>query len=240
MRRWILAALLPLSPTVVLGGTPLPDAPHIVVTGEAEVSVAPDTAVVTMEVQHRAASPAEAKRVADLAVNALLDAAPAFGVAPDHMRASDLNLREEIEYDENDKPVRRIHEARREVQVRLDDLAKIGPYMDAALAAGMTGIDDVTFETKLEDTVRRKARELAVAEATEKAAGLATAFGGALGPVYSINSVNSSLAQGYGSTDLDRIMVSGSRIVDPRYLQPTLDFTERVSAVFEITRGETP
>ena len=133
-----------------------------------------------------------------------------------------------------------MHARWREVQVRLDDLAKIGPYMDAALAAGMTGIDDVTFETKLEDTVRRKARELAVAEATEKAAGLATAFGGALGPVYSINSVNSSLAQGYGSTDLDRIMVSGSRIVDPRYLQPTLDFTERVSAVFEITRGETP
>ena len=79
-------------------------------------------------------------------------------------------------------------------------------------------------------------RALAVADAREKASGLAVAFGGALGPVYSINSLNSMQAHGCGNTTLDRIMVTGSRIDSGRYLQPQIDFTERVSAVFEISR----
>ena len=81
-----------------------------------------------------------------------------------------------------------------------------------------------------------EARSKAVADAREKAGGLATAFGTTLGPVYSINSVNSSVADGYGSANtLDRIEVTGSRI-NKRYLQPTVDYTERVSAVFELKR----
>ena len=83
MRQWMFAAALPLAlaSATVIAGTPLPDAPHVVVQGEGEVSVAPDAAVVTMVVRHRAATPGEAKRVVDRAVNALLKAAPGFDVA---------------------------------------------------------------------------------------------------------------------------------------------------------------
>ncbi|MGY1530206.1 SIMPL domain-containing protein [Luteimonas sp. A649] len=84
--------------------------------------------------------------------------------------------------------------------------------------------------------LREDARAQAVADAREKAGGLATAFGGRLGPVYSINSLNSMQSDGYGNTTLDRIQVTGSRMDSGRYLQPTIEFTERVSAVFEISR----
>ncbi|MEN1928431.1 hypothetical protein WCE37_05425 [Luteimonas sp. MJ250] len=50
------------------------------------------------------------------------------------------------------------------------------------------------------------------------------------------NSLNSMQSHGYGNTTRDRIEVTGSRIDSGRYLQPTIDFTERVSAVFEIKR----
>lgn len=236
MRRWILAAILPFVPAAALAGTPLPDAPHVVVQGEGEVSVVPDAAIVTMVVRHRASSPIEAKRMADSAVNALLQAAPGFGVEPDDVTASDLALREEIDFDENDRPLPPAHVASREVKVRIDDLETLGAYMDAALAAGMTGVGDVAFKSSNEVSLRKEARDRAVAQAKEKAAGLATAFGGTLGPVYSINSLNSMQAHGYGNTDLDRIQVTGARIDSGRYLQPTIDFTERVSAVFEIAR----
>ncbi len=43
------------------------------------------------------------------------------------------------------------------------------------------------------------------------------------------------MAYGYGGT-LDRIVVTGSRIEPAGYLQPTVDFTERVAAVFELQR----
>lgn len=236
MRTWILAAFLLLVPAIALAGTPLPDAPHVVVQGEGVVSVTPDAAIVTMVVRHRASNPGEAKRVADSAVNALLKAAPGFNVDPDDISASDLALREDISFDENERPLPAAHVASREVKVRIEDLDTLGAYMDAALAAGMTGISDVAFKSSKEASLRKEARAKAVAQAREKAAGLATAFGGTLGLIYSINSVTSSLADGYGNTTLDRIQVTGSRIDSGRYLQPTIDFTERVSAVFEIKR----
>lgn len=238
MRQWMFAAALPLAlaSATVIAGTPLPDAPHVVVQGEGEVSVAPDAAVVTMVVRHRAATPGEAKRVVDRAVNALLKAATGFDVAADDITASDLALREEIDYDDNDRALPPAHVASREVKVRIDDLDTLSAYMDAALAAGFTGISDVSFKSSREADLREEARARAVAHAKENASGLAIAFGGSLGPVYSINSVNSTQAQGYGNTTLDRVQVTGTRMDSGRYLQPTIDFTERVSAVFEISR----
>ncbi|MBB1471665.1 SIMPL domain-containing protein [Luteimonas sp. MC1782] len=236
MRPWLIAVILPLLSAAALAGTPLPDAPHVVVQGEGLFSVAPDSATVAMVVRHRSADPAEAKRVVDRAVNALLKVAPGFDVAPDDMTASDLALREDIDYDDNDRPLSRGHVASREVKVRLDDLDRLGAWLDAALAAGFTDVSDVTFKSSKEASLREDARARAVADAREKAASLAVAFGGGLGPVYSINSLNSRQSDGYGATTLDRIEVTGSRIDSGRYLQPTIDFTERVSAVFEITR----
>ncbi|MBB6599594.1 SIMPL domain-containing protein [Luteimonas sp. MC1825] len=236
MRPWLIAVILPLLSAAALAGTPLPDAPHVVVQGEGLVSVAPDSATVAMVVRHRSADPAEAKRVVDRAVNALLKVAPGFDVASDDMTASDLALREDIDYDDNDRPLSQGHVASREVKVRLDDLDRLGAWLDAALAAGFTDVSDVSFKSSKEASLREDARARAVADAREKAAGLAVAFGGGLGPVYSINSLNSRQSDGYGATTLDRIEVTGSRIDSGRYLQPTIDFTERVSAVFEITR----
>lgn len=238
MRKWMFAVVLPLAfaSTAAIAGTPLPDAPHVVVQGEGEVSVAPDAAIVSMVGRHRAADPGAAKRVVDRAVDALLKAAPGFKVDPDDITASDLALREEIDYDDDDRPLPPSHVASREVKVRLDDLDTLGAYMDAALAAGFTDVSDVSFKSSRETSLREEARARAVAQAKEKASGLATAFGGRLGPVYSINSVNSTQAHGYGNTTLDRIQVTGSRMDSGRYLQPTIDFTERVSAVFEIVR----
>lgn len=55
--------------------------------------------------------------------------------------------------------------------------------------------------------------------------------------MYSINSLNSMQSDDYGATTLDRIEVTGSSMDSGgRYLQPTIDFTERVSAVHEILR----
>ena len=236
MRTWLIATLLPLLSAAAFAGTPLPDAPHVVVQGEGLVSVAPDSATVSMVARHRSADAGTAKRVVDRAVEALLKVAPDFDVAPDDITASDLALREEVDYDDNDRRLPPAHVASREVKVRLDDLDRLGAWLDAALAAGFSGVSDVTFKSSKEASLREDARARAVADAREKAAGLAVAFGGRLGPVYSSNSLNSRQSDGYGNTTLDRIEVTGSRMDSGRYLQPTIDFTERVSAVFEISR----
>lgn len=236
MRTWMIAALLPLLSASAFAGTPLPDAPHVMVQGEGRVSTAPDSATVSMVARHRAPDAGGAKRVVDRAVDALLKIAPEFELGPDDITASDLALREDVEYDDNDRRLPAAYVASREVQVRLADLDRLGAWMDAALAAGFTDVSDVSFTSSKEAQLREDARARAVADAREKASGLATAFGGRLGPVYSINSLNSMRADGYGANTLDRIQVTGSRLDSGRYLQPKIDFTERVSAVFEISR----
>lgn len=237
MRTWMIATLLALSPAAAVAGTPLPDAPHVVVQGEGLVSVAPDSATVSMVARHRSTSAAEAKRVVDRAVDALLEAAPGFDIDSDDISASDLVLHEDQDYDDEGRRLLPVeHLATREVKVRLEDLDRLGEWMDAALAAGFTNVSDVSFKSSQEARLREDARKQAVADAREKARGLAVAFGGRLGPVYSINSLNSMQAHGYGNTSLDRVVVTGSRIERGRYLEPKIDFTERVSAVFEISR----
>lgn len=237
MRPFLIAVLLSLASLAAHAGTPLPDAPHVVVRGEGLVSVAPDSATVAMLVRHRSTDASEAKRAVDRAVEALLKAAPGFDVTPDDITASDIALREDEDYDDNGKRLFLGYVASREVKASIDDLDRLGSWLDTALASGFTDISDVSFKSSREVALREEARALAVADAREKATGLAVAFGGRLGPVYSINSLNSMQYDGYGATTLDRIEVTGSRVnTGGRYLQPTIDFTERVSAVYEISR----
>jgi hypothetical protein len=65
---------------------------------------------------------------------------------------------------------------------------------------------------------------------------MANAFGVRLGAVYSIGSINSRYEDQYSATTLDRVEVTGSRIQRGRYVQPEVEYTETVSAVFELLR----
>jgi hypothetical protein len=233
--RILIGALL-LVATPCLAGTPLPDAPHVVAGGEGRVTVAPDLATVSLHAKYRNANPALAKQAVDRGIAALLRIAPDFGLDEKDITAGDLSLSEDVRYDDNDRRVSNGFVADREVSLKLHQLDRLGDLLDAVVAAGVNEVDDVSFESSRKDALRMEARSKAVADAREKAGGLATAFGATLGPVYSINSVNSSVADGYGSANaLDRIEVTGSRI-NKHYLQPTVDYTERVSAVFELKR----
>lgn len=234
MRHLLLTALLIAIPAHA--GTPLPDAPHVTASGEGKATVAPDLARITFTAKYRNLDPASAKQAVDRSIEAFLDLAPRFGLAPAHVRASDLSVTEDTDYDERDRKVSNGFIATREVTVELRELTRLGEFLDAALATGMNEVDNISFESSRADALRTEARDKAVAQAREKASGLAKAFGGALGAVYSINSLHSTGSDGYGATTLDRVQVTGTRIQRSRYVQPTVEYSERVSAVFELQR----
>lgn len=234
MRHLLIAGLLLTTPA--FAGTPLLDAPHVTASGEGKATVAPDLARITLTSKYRNAAPAAGKQAVDRSIEALLDFAPRFGLEAAHVRASDLSVSEDIEYDARDRKVSNGFIATREVTVELRELDRLGEFLDTALAAGMNEVDNIAFESSRADALRAEARDKAVAQAREKASGLAKAFGGALGPVYSINSLHSTAADGYGETTLDRVQVTGTRIQRSRYVQPTVEYSERVSAVFELKR----
>ncbi|NUS37573.1 MAG: SIMPL domain-containing protein [Lysobacter sp.] len=235
MRTALFSLLLLAMPC--FAGTPLPDAPHVMASGEGKMTVAPDLATVSLQASYRNTNAAAAKQAVDRGIAGLLKVAPEFGLGEKDVTASDLSLAEDVGYDDHERRVSRGFLAKRAVTLKLHRLDRLGALLDAAVAAGVNEVDDVSFESSRKDELRLQARAKAVADAREKASGLATAFGATLGPIYSINSLNSSYASGYGSpTSLDRIEVTGTRINTGRYLQPTVDYTERVSAVFELKR----
>ena len=235
MRNALLAVLLFAAPS--FAGTPLPDAPHVMASGEGRASVAPDLARITLTARYRNPSPGAAKQAVDRSIEAFLELAPGFGLQPAQVRAADLSVAEDIDYDARDRKVSNGFVARREVTVELSALPRLGEFLDAALAAGLNEVNDIAFESSRAESLRAQARDKAVAQAREKAGGLARAFGASLGPVYSINSLNSAVSDGYGANTLDRVQVTGSRAPRSRYIQPTVEYSERVSAVFELGRA---
>lgn len=238
--RTLLFALLFTVAAPALAGTPLPDGPHIVVYGEGKASAEPDTVLVAVSARGRNADSATAKREVDRSVDLLLQALPGFDITPDDVTASDLQLYERVDYAEDDRPLAPVHVASRQVKVKLRKPARLGELVDTALGSGFNNVDETTFASSRETALRNEARNLAVAEAREKAAGLANAFGATLGHVYSIDSVTATRGQGYGNTQLDRITVTGSRHGSGEYLQPKVDYSERVAVVFELLRPHDP
>lgn len=235
MRLTLLATLL-LSASC-FAGTPYPDAPHVVANGEGKVSVAPDEATITLSADIHNASASLAKQAADQSVNALLTVAPTYGLKADDITASDLSLSEDTDTNDNGRRVSNGFEASRQVTIKLHDLDRLNAVLDAAVAAGLSKIDNIEFASSRKADLRMQARAKAAADARAKATDLAKSFGAALGPVYSIDSVGSYRDHTYGgSTTLDRIEVTGSRINTGRYLQPTVEYREQVSVVFELRR----
>ena len=63
------------------------------------------------------------------------------------------------------------------VTITLDDLAKVGPAIDASLTAGANQLQGVQFEIKDDLAVREQALRQAVTEARRKAEAMADALG---------------------------------------------------------------
>jgi uncharacterized protein YggE len=239
MIRWamkpVLLSTLTLASLPAAAGTPLPEGPHLVAAGEGKVSVKPDSARVRLSFEQRATSALPAKQKVDGSVNRLLDGLTPFAIADSDVRATELSATEDVDYDDNGKRVSRGFVAERNVTVLLKDVDRLNDFLDFALGTGAT-IGSIEFESAKADALRSEAKRKAIDDARSKARELAEAFGARLGPVYSVNSLNSGLEAGYGATTLDRIEVTGSRVRPGRYLQPSVDYRESVRAVFELQR----
>jgi uncharacterized protein len=235
--RLFVASILLLCGTTALAGTPLPDGPHIVVTGEGKLSAKPDAARVRFDFQQRATQPLPAKQAVDAAVNKLLAGLGSYGVEEKDVSASSLSASEDVNYTDQGQRTSNGFVAERDVTVVLKSIDRLNDFLDNGLASGAHEIGEVTFESTQADALRDEARRKAVDDATKKAADMAAAFGAGLGSVYSIGSVNSRYEGLYGgATTLDRIQVTGSRATRGRYIQPTVEYTETVNAVFELKR----
>lgn len=164
--------------------------PSITVNGQGEVRTAPDEALVSLGVVAQTERARDAQAEASRIAQAILDAIAALGVPEEAVQTSQLFLTpvyEQQRYDQRGnvptEPRIIAYRASNTVTVRLDDLEKIGPVIDAGIEAGANQLEGVSFQLRDDQAAREEALRLAVAKAKGKAAAIASALGVELGPV---------------------------------------------------------
>jgi uncharacterized protein YggE len=158
--------------------TPAPPAePSLVVsTGEGVVKHAPDRAWVTISAESRGKTPADVQKANADAMSAVMQKIKGGGIPAEAVRTASYDLQPEFDY-ANGKQTLRGYVARNSVEVRVDDLAKLGSVIDVSVGAGATSVSNIRFDLKDRTAAEQEALKLAVADARTQADTAAQAAG---------------------------------------------------------------
>lgn len=208
--------------------------PMVTVRGHGEVRVDPDEATVRLGVVAEAESAGEAQRQANLVMSGALEALGDLGVAAEAIQTGSVRL--DPVYDNRRRPDEISNEPRivgyrasNQIVVRLDDLSKIGPVVDAAIEAGANNVDGIEFSVRDDRSARQEALGRAVAEARAKAEAIAAALGRPLGEVVQVQEGGVSLSlptvqRGFARAEM-MAMDSASTPVSPGQATVAADVT---------------
>jgi uncharacterized protein YggE len=174
------ALLVALSP-VAAASAQVPAAPTreeslVITSGEGIVRAVPDRAFVSISAESRASSPREAQRRNTEAMKPVQDKLRAAGIPADAIRTTVYDLQFEYDWVGN-RRVPKGYVARNTIEVRVDDIDKLGDLLDVAVGAGATSVSDIRFDLKDRGKLEREAVRLAVAEARSRAEAAAAGAG---------------------------------------------------------------
>ena len=163
--------------------------PAISVTGEANVSVAPDQAQIDGGVTSDARTAREASEANNAAMGKVLLARKSAGIDGKDYQTSRLSLQPQFAtpYKGSDRPGIVSFRASNRVTVRIRDVTKVANVIDALVTAGANDIGGINFTVTQASKVLDEAREKAIADARRKAEIYAKAAGVTLGDPISIS-----------------------------------------------------
>jgi uncharacterized protein len=184
-RLVMLALAVALTPLAAVAQPSAAGAPIVVVRGDGEVRAVPDLAYVGLGTEHTAPTPKEAQAVVAKAMTAVQQKLAAAGVAKDAMRTTAYDVQARVDW-VNGKQVPRGFVARHTIEVRVDDLARVGELLELALGAGGTSVQGVRFDLKARATLERDALTRAVADARARAEAVAAGAGSAIAAIVRI------------------------------------------------------
>ena len=152
------------------------DPPVVITQGEGIVQAVPDRAWITVSAESRASSAREAQKRNTDAMTPVLDKLKAAGVPADAIRTVGFDVQYEWDF-VNGRRVGRGYVARNTVEVRVDNVDRIGEYLEISVGAGATSLGGIRFDLKDRSTLEREALRLAVADARGKADAAAAGAG---------------------------------------------------------------
>ena len=184
--------LLLLIPAAAAAQQPTPtDPPLVVSTGEGVVEAAPDRAWITITAESRAGNPRDAQRRNAEAMTPVLAKLRSSGISSDAIRTLGYDLQQEWDYVNNQR-VSKGYVARNTVDVRVDNIDRVGELLELAVGSGATAVGGVRFDLKDRKKLEREALRLAVEDARARAEAVAAGAGRAIDRVLRIDAVNPS------------------------------------------------
>src|SRR5690606_673975 len=146
------------------------------VTGYGEVTVAPDRATVTFAAVGRGDTAPAAQQEMNVQLNAMLRALEAFGLPEGAVRTRQFTLNPRYRYDSGQSSIIG-YEARTQLEVRLDQLERLGALVQTLVDNGITEVSRIEYS--LQDV--RAAQAAALREAADDARWRAETLAEALG-----------------------------------------------------------
>ncbi len=160
------------------------------VTGSATVTATPDEATLDLTVSALEDSAVGAITSASTAMNDVIAAVFAQGIATEDIRTTSISLRPEYEF-ALDRRILVGFRFTNSIRVTVRDIDDVGPVIDSAVVAGgnLLSLDNIAFQISNRSLLEDQARLGAIDDAIRKASAMADRAGLALGRVISMREV---------------------------------------------------
>lgn len=206
------------------------------VTGQGEVSAEPDLAHVTLGVESRKPTMAEARAEVAATVDRVLALTKSLKIDPKLVNATRVQVQPEYSWNEKDR--KRIllgYMVSRQVDVELRDLEQLGTLLERAVDAGVNQVNDPVLDSSKRKDLEREAMTRAVQDARLNAETLARAAGVKLGAVRTLNgSASGPVMPLYKA----RVAMADAMAAPEATYQPgEMKFSASVSAEYDLVVG---
>lgn len=151
---------------------------RVIVMGNSEAKVAPNTAVVNFSVVTESPQAVSAQQENARKSEAVQKAVEALaGGSKIEVKTSDYSLQPEYSYDKSPPRIKG-YSVRNTVTVSIDDMNRVGDLIDAATTAGANSVEGIQFVVGQDSPAQGDALALATRQANAKAEAIAAAMNG--------------------------------------------------------------
>lgn len=179
MRRTVIAALL----IAGLGAAPaaaqqqaLINSPTVTTEGRASLKVAPDLAWITVTAESRALRTADAQKQNAIAIGSVRASLKQAAVLDEAVKTRSYSVEPQMQYTDGKSKVIG-YVARQSLDVRIDDLTRLGAVIDAAGGSGVTSISDIRYDVKDRAGIETRLLSEAVRDGMKRATAMASGAG---------------------------------------------------------------
>jgi uncharacterized protein len=158
----------------------------LTVTGQGEVQVVPDVAYIQLGLQHTAPTAKQAQQENAAGFAKIVNALKGLHIPDKDIQTVRYTTSPDYSFDGN-KQTLKGYLVEQIVQITYRDLNNIGTILDKAVAAGVNRVDNVQFSSEKIDEYEQQALARAIANAKDKALGLAQHAGVKLQSMIQIN-----------------------------------------------------